>query len=85
MIYQEILDTNPNYITAQKNLELLKSEFNDDVQTNSEIFETVPIVHVTTESKSPEITKQIIQKKEKSSNFFDEVSVVLGSLFAFLN
>ena len=85
IIYEEILDANPNYITARKNLEILKSEFNEDVQTISKNFESTPIVYTTTESKSPEITKQIIPQKEKPSNFFDEVSVVLGSLFGFLN
>lgn len=57
MIYDEILDANPNYITARKNLEILKSEFNEDVQTISKNFESTPIVYTTTESKSPQITK----------------------------
>ncbi|MCE2614594.1 MAG: hypothetical protein LVO36_01680 [Nitrosopumilus sp. (ex Thoosa mismalolli)] len=85
MLYEEILDENPNHITAEKNLEILKSEFNDNIQSISKNFESTPIIHTTTEIKSHEVTKQIISQKEKPSNFFDEVSVVLGSLFGFLN
>ena len=85
MIYEEILDVNPNYITARKNLEILKSEFNDDVQPMSNNFENSNSLHHNRNSQYPEIKKQIINQKEKPSNFFDEVSVVLGSLFGFLN
>ncbi|WP_299290978.1 tetratricopeptide repeat protein, partial [Nitrosopumilus sp.] len=85
LIYEEILDANPNYITAQKNLEILKSELNNELQPISKNFEPTSIVHTITESKSSEIKKQTISQKEKSSNFFDEVSIVLGSLFGFLN
>ena len=85
MLYEEILDENPNYITAKKNLGTLKSEFDDNVESNSKNFESTPAIHATTEIKSHEVAKQIIPQKEKPSNFFDEVSVVLGSLFGFLN
>ncbi len=90
-LYNEILRENPNYITAKKNLKIALSQ-------NSETSQIININQNTNE-KNKEVfqekeipnyeQKEIIKpNKQKSKNFFDEVSIAfssLGSLFGFLN
>jgi len=77
-LYNEILAKNPNYTTARKNLDTTLSETVE--------FETEKIVYQ--EFTVPEKTISFEPKKQKPTNFFEELSLVfssLGSLFGFLN
>ncbi len=76
LLYNEILVKNPNYITARKNLDTALSE--------TTAFETKNIVNqqftLTEKTISPE------SKKQKPTNFFEELSLAfssLASLFGF--
>ncbi len=82
-LYYEILAENPDYITARKNLEIALSE-TPQIPTLIEEYETKNTVH----SKSSQSEKTIAfeSKKQKSTNFFEELSLAfssLGSLFGF--
>jgi tetratricopeptide (TPR) repeat protein len=88
LLYNEILEKNPNYITASKNLEIALSKTSQihNVVDVIEEFETKNIVYQ--KSSSSEKTISFESKKQKSTNFFEEVSLAfssLGSLFGFLN
>jgi len=77
-LYNEILVKNPNYTTARKNLDTALSETVE--------FETEKIVYQ--QSTLPKKTISFEPKKQKSTNFFEELSLAfssLGSLFGFLN
>jgi tetratricopeptide (TPR) repeat protein len=85
-LYNEILTKNSHYITARKNLEIILSETSQihNVVDTVDKFEIKNIVN----HKSPLSEKTILfdSKKQKPTNFFDEVSLVfssLGSLFGF--
>ncbi len=86
-LYNEILAKNPHYITARKNLEIALSE-------TPQIHNVVDVM----ESKTKDIVNQKLHlsektisfesKKQKPTNFFEEINLVfssLGSLFGFLN
>jgi len=78
LLYNEILAKNPDYITARKNLDTALSETVE--------FETEKIVYQ--QSTLSEKTISFESKKEKSTNFFEDLSLAfssLGSLFGFLN
>ncbi len=88
LLYNEILAKNSHYITARKNLEMVLSEtsqIHNVVDTVKE-FETKNTIN-----QKPSLTEKTIlfeSKKQKSTNFFEEVSLAfssLGSLFGFLN
>ena len=88
LLYNEILEKNPNYITARKNLEIALSETSQihNVVDVIEEFETKNIVYQ--KSSLSEKTVSFESKKQKPTNFFEEVSLAfssLGSLFGFLN
>jgi len=77
-LYNKILVENPDYTTARKNLEIALSETVE--------FETEKIVY--TQSTLSEKTISYESKKQKPTNFFEELSLAfssLGSLFGFLN
>jgi len=77
LLYNEILVKNPNYATAQKNLDTALSETIE--------FETEKIVYQ--QFTLPEKTISFEPKKQKSTNFFEQLSLAfssLGSLFGFL-
>ena len=78
LLYNEILAKNPDYITARKNLDTALSETVE--------FETEKIVYQ--QSTLSEKTISFESKKEKSTNFFEDLSLAfssLASLFGFLN
>ena len=82
-LYNEILEQNPNYLTARKNLEIVLS-------SNFDRTSFVSPIENTSDSKSisPENVLFLDSKKQKPSNFFDEVEIAfssLGTLFEFLN
>ncbi len=87
-LYNEILTKNSHYITARKNLEIILSETSQihNVVDTVDKFEIKNIVN-----HKPSLSEKTIlfdSKKQKPTNFFDEVSLVfssLGSLFGFLN
>ena len=71
-LYNEILEENSDYITARNNLEIALSETENVVNQQSTLLEK----NISFESE-----------KQKSTNFFEELSRVfssLGSLFGFL-
>ncbi len=77
-LYNEIQVKNPNYTTASKNLEIALSETTE--------FETENIIYQ--QSTLPEKTISFESKKQKPTNFFEEISHAfssLVSLFGFLN
>jgi len=77
-LYNEILAKNPNYTTARKNLNIASSEIVE--------FETEKVVFQ--ESTIPEKTILFESKKQKPTNFFEELNLVfssLASLFGFVN
>lgn len=77
-LYNEILVKNPDYATAEKNLEIALSKIVES--------ETEEIVYQ--QSTLPEKNILFESKKQKSTNFFEELSRIfssLGSLFGFLN
>jgi hypothetical protein len=81
-LYKQVLNQNPNYLTAAKNLKIAMSSFSDlsDDTSYSKIEKTF-----VSESAFPEKTNF---EKQKPANFFDEVGIAfstLGSLFGFLN
>jgi len=72
-LYNEILEENSDYITARNNLEIALSETENIVNQQSTITEK---------------TISFESKKQKPTNFFEELSLAfssLGSLFGFLN
>ena len=88
VLYNEILENSPDYITARNNLDIVLSQTSQihNVPNMVEEIETENIVY----QKSPlsEKTISFESKKQKPSNFFEEVSIAfssLGSLFGFLN
>jgi len=88
LLYNEVLEKNPNYITASKNLEtaLSKTSQIHNVSYTVEELETENFVYQ--QSSLLEKTISFESKKQKSTNFFEEVSLAfssLGSLFGFLN
>jgi len=87
-LYNEVLTKNPHYITARNNLEIALSESSQihNVVDMIDEFETKNIAN----QKSSLSEKNILleSKKQKPTNFFEEVRLVfssLGSLFGFLN
>ncbi len=77
-LYNEILVKNPNYTTAEKNLEIALSETVES-ETENVVYQ---------QSTLPEKTISFEPKKQKPTNFFEELSLAfssLGSLFGFLN
>ena len=77
-VYNEILVKDPNYTTAEKNLEIALSETVES-ETENAVYQqfTLPEKNISFESK-----------KQKPTNFFEEISRAfssLGSLFGFLN
>ncbi len=85
-LYNEILTKNSHYITARKNLEIVLSETSQihNVVDGIEKFETNI---VNQKSALSEKTILFESKKQKQTNFFEELSLVfssLGSLFGFL-
>ena len=87
-LYNEILTKNSHYITARKNLEIVLSETSQihNVVNTVEKFENKNTINP--KSSLSEKTILFDSKKQKPTNFFEEVSLVfssLGSLFGFLN
>jgi tetratricopeptide (TPR) repeat protein len=87
-LYNEILTKNSHYITARKNLEIILSETSQihNVVDTVDKFENKNTVNH--KSSLSEKTIFFDSKKQKPTNFFEEVSLVfssLGSLFGFLN
>jgi tetratricopeptide (TPR) repeat protein len=85
LLYDEVLQENPNYLTARENLETLLSS-NFDIDKTGSLSD----VENTFDPKSTLSENAIILdlEKQNSGNFFDEVGIVfstLGSLFDFLN
>ncbi|MCH8085748.1 MAG: tetratricopeptide repeat protein [Thaumarchaeota archaeon] len=86
-LYNEILTKNPHYITARKNLEIALSEtsqIHNVVDTLKE-FKNKDIDKL--KSSLSEKTILFESKKQKSTSFFEDLSLVfssLGSLFGFL-
>ena len=77
-MYTEILVKNPNYTAAEKNLEIALSKTVES-ETENVVYQ---------QSALPEKTISFEIKKQKPTNFFEELSLVfssLGSLFGFLN
>ena len=77
-LYNEILVKNPTYTTAEKNLEIALLETVES-ETENVVYQqfTLPEKNISFESK-----------KQKPTNFFEEISHAfssLGSLFGFLN
>jgi len=88
LLYDEILTKNSDYITARKNLEIALSETSQihNVVDTIDKFETKNTVNP--KSSLSEKTILFDSKKQKTTNFFEEISLVfssLGSLFGFLN
>ena len=87
-LYNEILEKNPNYITARKNLEIALSE-TPQIHNVVEMMEESKTKNIVNQKSSlSEKTISFESKKQKSTNFFEEISLVfssLGSLFGFLN
>ena len=86
-LYNEILTKNSHYTTARKNLEIILSETSQihNVVDTVKDFENKDIENIT--SSLPEKTILFESKKQKSTSFFEEISLVfssLGSLFGFL-
>ena len=78
LLYTEILVKNPNYTAAEKNLEIALSKTVES-ETENVVYQ---------QSALPEKTISFETKKQKPTNFFEELSLVfssLGSLFGFLN
>ena len=85
LLYNQVLNQNPNYLTAAKNLKIAMSSTSDLPSNHSDSkIEKISF----SESSSSEKTNFTNFKKQKPSNFFDEVGIAfstLGSLFGFLN
>lgn len=86
-LYVQVLNENPNYVTAKHNLEtalsLTPGTYKDD-----ESMQQNNVVNAYYSEPSLEKTNPTSNKKQKTTNFFDEVSLAfssLGSLFGFLN
>ena len=84
-LYYEILEKEPDHSTAQKNLMVVLSQINNPSEISSES-------HLQNTSDSNSLLFDDVDltdfKKQKPSNFFDDVGVALstlGSLFNFLN
>jgi len=76
LLYEEILEENSDYLTARKNLEIALSETSESENV------------VDKQSTETEKTISFESKKQKPTNFFEELSLAfssLGSLFGFLN
>ncbi len=87
-LYNEILTKNSHYITASKNLEIILSKTSQihNVVDTVKQFENKDIDNI--KSSLSEKTILFESKKQKSTSFFEEMSLVfssLGSLFSFLN
>ena len=87
-LYNEILAISPNYTTAEKNLEIALLEISKTHNSVDMIdeFETKNITNQ--KSSLSEKTISFKSKKQKSTNFFEELGLAfssLGSLFGFLN
>jgi tetratricopeptide (TPR) repeat protein len=88
LLYNEVLKKNPNYITASKNLETALSKTLQIHNVSYMVEELEPENFVYQQSSLLEKTISFESKKQKSTNFFEEVSLAfssLGSLFGFLN
>ncbi|MCH6586078.1 MAG: tetratricopeptide repeat protein [Thaumarchaeota archaeon] len=87
-LYNEILEKNPQYITARKNLEIALSE-TPQIHNVVDMMEESKTKNIVNQKSSlSEKTISFESKKQKSTNFFEEISLVfssLGSLFGFLN
>ena len=84
LLYDEVLEENPNYLTARENLEILLSS-NLDIDRTGSISNVEDISDL--ESSFSENVVILDLEKQNSDNFFD-VEIVfstLGSLFDFLN
>lgn len=85
LLYSEIIEQNPNYLTARENLEIItSSSFNisgDSSKTNVENISNF-------ESHVYEKIISIDFEKQKTNTFLDEFGLAfstLGSLFNFIN
>jgi len=88
LLYNEILEKNPNYNTVKKNLETALSQTSNSYNMNDRSSESSMNNIVYQESSLPEKINSFNHEKQKSTNFFEEASLVfssLGSLFSFLN
>jgi len=87
-LYNEILEKNPHYITARKNLEIALSE-TPQIHNLVDMMEESKTKNIVNQKSSlSEKTISFESKKQKSTNFLEEISLVfssLGSLFGFLN
>ena len=84
LLYNEILNENPNYYTARTNLNtalLIKSEIQEIPEVIS--MPELEIENSVNEKTLSEKTIQIKNKKEKQTNFFEELTRVFPSLFGF--
>ena len=85
LLYDEILEQNPNYLTARKNLNTVLSLDSNLSDISSEFnIENVSYPKLALFEKIDAVNPE----KQKTSNFFDEISIAfstLGSLFGFLN
>jgi hypothetical protein len=90
VLYNEILEQNPNYVTAKKNLNIVLSQ-NANFSNGSLESNTKNVDYVESSSKTNSQNSALTDttsEKSKPGNFFDEVGSVfstLGSLFGFLN
>ena len=77
LLYGEVLEQNPNYLAARANLKIVLSS-NIDTSTNYSEFDSENISN----QKSLESEKFFLEnsKKQKSSNFFDEIGNLFSSL-----
>ena len=87
-LYNEILAKNTHYLTARKNLEIVLSE-TPQIHNVVDMIEESETKNIVNQKYSlSEKTILFESKKQKSTNFFEEISFVfssLGSLFGFLN
>jgi len=84
LLYIEVLKQNPNYFTAQKNLQIaLAANIVSSETVDDSTDENNP-----DENSSSKTILMAESEKQTSPNFFDEVGIAfstLGSLFGFLN
>jgi hypothetical protein len=87
LLYNEILAKNSHYITARKNLEMVLSE-TSQIHNVVDTVKEFKIKNTINQKHSLSEKTILFESKQKSTNFFEEVSLAfssLGSLFGFLN
>ncbi len=88
LLYNEILEVNPDSTTTRKNLQTALSMI-PNFQNESEIILESDIENIIySEPSFLENDNSIINEKQKTTNFFDELNIAfssLSSLFGFLN